>query len=248
MNAWPMEEMKAQIEALREAFSADKDKPFELKASFPFGTPSDTYAASPPPDSQYYQTQIPEEERSHPPANAPYSSLQVMTPPVSRGSGFETSQLQPNNGGMVAAAYDPATSTNNYGQAYPQPALTGLEEINWNPAPILAQWDEAFAIPPAALAPTPLTASTPSSVPLSMLQQQPHQMLPISPPRPSPYQAQFPPPGQQPSIPMPSATYSTSFVSPKQWQQSVANVMDPYGHKRRLLYSELEQQASKRAK
>lgn len=36
---WPMPDLTAQIESLRDAFSADTSKPFELKRSFPFGSP-----------------------------------------------------------------------------------------------------------------------------------------------------------------------------------------------------------------
>ena len=38
--AWPMPEMQAQIDALREAFSADTSKPFMLKPSFPYNSPA----------------------------------------------------------------------------------------------------------------------------------------------------------------------------------------------------------------
>jgi hypothetical protein len=36
---WPMESMRKQVDGLREAFSADISKPFELKPAFPFGSP-----------------------------------------------------------------------------------------------------------------------------------------------------------------------------------------------------------------
>ena len=39
INSWPMPHVKAQIDALREAFSADTARPFVLKRSFPFGSP-----------------------------------------------------------------------------------------------------------------------------------------------------------------------------------------------------------------
>ena len=44
INACPIQGMKAQISALCHTFfSADKDKPFQFKASVPSGTPSDSY-------------------------------------------------------------------------------------------------------------------------------------------------------------------------------------------------------------
>lgn len=49
-----MPEMQAQIDSLRLAFSADVNRPFELKPTFPYGSPSEPYHPSPPPlDSQY---------------------------------------------------------------------------------------------------------------------------------------------------------------------------------------------------
>jgi hypothetical protein len=38
-TAWKMDTVIQQINALREAFSADVSKPFELKPDFPFGSP-----------------------------------------------------------------------------------------------------------------------------------------------------------------------------------------------------------------
>jgi hypothetical protein len=37
---WPMHIIKLQVQALREAFSADTGKPFELKPGFPYGSPT----------------------------------------------------------------------------------------------------------------------------------------------------------------------------------------------------------------
>jgi hypothetical protein len=45
---WPMPEMQQQIDALREAFSADMRKPFILKPSFPYGSPGASVRATPP--------------------------------------------------------------------------------------------------------------------------------------------------------------------------------------------------------
>ena len=39
INFWPMPHVKAQIDALREAFSEDTGKPFVLKRSFPYPSP-----------------------------------------------------------------------------------------------------------------------------------------------------------------------------------------------------------------
>lgn len=53
---WPLPEVQAQVNSLREAFSADINKPFDLKPSFPFGSPS-IRNSSPINDGAYNQQQ-----------------------------------------------------------------------------------------------------------------------------------------------------------------------------------------------
>ncbi|KAI1076155.1 hypothetical protein F5B20DRAFT_556947 [Whalleya microplaca] len=48
MHSWPLPEMLKQIDAVREAFSADTRKPFVLKPSFPYGSPHPSNNSSPP--------------------------------------------------------------------------------------------------------------------------------------------------------------------------------------------------------
>lgn len=47
MSAWPMPEVQRQVNAVREAFSANIRKPFELKPSFPYGSPTSSSATPP---------------------------------------------------------------------------------------------------------------------------------------------------------------------------------------------------------
>lgn len=47
MGVWPMPEVQKQINAVREAFSADTRKPFELKPTFPYGSPASSSATPP---------------------------------------------------------------------------------------------------------------------------------------------------------------------------------------------------------
>lgn len=47
MAAWPMPEVQKQVNAVREAFSADVRKPFTLKPSFPYGSPTSSSATPP---------------------------------------------------------------------------------------------------------------------------------------------------------------------------------------------------------
>ena len=47
MGAWPMPEVQRQVNAVREAFSADVRKPFVLKPTFPYGSPTSSSATPP---------------------------------------------------------------------------------------------------------------------------------------------------------------------------------------------------------
>ncbi|KIH88085.1 C6 finger domain protein [Sporothrix brasiliensis 5110] len=49
MSSWPMADMQRQIDAMREAFSADVRKPFVLKPTFPYGSPSPSSSHPSPP-------------------------------------------------------------------------------------------------------------------------------------------------------------------------------------------------------
>lgn len=92
-SAWPMPEMQQQIDSLREAFSADIRKPFELKGSFPYGSPGAPAQPSPPQVSQYQQPQMvrtPMDLINLNAHNAQHSQVNYsshpITPPVSAGA------------------------------------------------------------------------------------------------------------------------------------------------------------------
>lgn len=55
MDAWSMPELQKQIDAVREAFSADTRKAFVLKPTFPYGSPHPSSHSSPPGGSQGYR-------------------------------------------------------------------------------------------------------------------------------------------------------------------------------------------------
>lgn len=96
-GAWPMPEIQAQIDSLRLAFSADINRPFELKSTFPYGSPSEPYHPSPPPfDSSHYTPPLNQVTDSVP-SRVGYSAYPI-TPPMSTGTEdakSESSQLQP---------------------------------------------------------------------------------------------------------------------------------------------------------
>lgn len=53
MDAWPMPDMQRHIDAVREAFSADTRKPFALKPSFPYGSPTTSHSSPPSMNDSY---------------------------------------------------------------------------------------------------------------------------------------------------------------------------------------------------
>ena len=48
MEAWSMPDLQQQVDAIREAFSADVRRPFVLKPSFPYGSPHPSNRSTPP--------------------------------------------------------------------------------------------------------------------------------------------------------------------------------------------------------
>lgn len=95
-SAWPMPEIQAQIDSLRLAFSANINRPFELKPTFPYGSPSEPYQPSPTLETQYHPqpsqiSNIQERAGFHP---------YPITPPISadtEDSKAGTPQLQSAN-------------------------------------------------------------------------------------------------------------------------------------------------------
>ena len=90
MEVNPMEDTRAQIESLREAFSADVQKPFTLKPSFPYGSPIAPFAPSPPGDASHSHFDPPAPpapqnqsmEHQQTPSQFDFNPL---TPPISAG-------------------------------------------------------------------------------------------------------------------------------------------------------------------
>lgn len=122
---WPLPEIQAQIDTLRLAFSADINRPFELRASFPYGSPSEPYQPSPPAFEAQYN------HFGHPQAPSPHRlgyTTHPITPPISAGtedSKPESPQLQ--NMGMLRP--HPASS---------QPLGVPLVDANnWDPTRII---------------------------------------------------------------------------------------------------------------
>lgn len=258
----PMQhDMKMQIEGLLEAFSADRSKPFELKASFPFGSPSEPLRPSPPPPYQQSATLAHDPYRSQ---RTQSYSFQPITPPISatpRDSSLTSPYTHPN---LTAVGDHHETQ---YPTEYTQQAYASVEEQPWNPTPILNQFNHAFSfIPPTGLAPPP--SSTPSSQDSTYAATAGLQSLQpsLSPPGSASYLPQYSmsmsqsvsasttqehvyPTQYAAATPQASGNAPTaSYVSPGEWQRSVASVFNPDGLKRRMDPSEMAAQSLKRAR
>lgn len=123
-SAWPVPEMQSQIESLREAFSADTSRPFELKRSFPFGSPiSAGLQPSPPLDANTHHPILTRHESVTP---MPYQTT-PMTPPISASLGFEESKEK---------AFSTASMPIPHGNL-PVQTLMGSGQVEWNPTPII---------------------------------------------------------------------------------------------------------------
>ncbi len=118
-SAWPMPEMQSQIDALREAFSADINKPFRLRHNFPHGSPRAPlkHSQSEPAETKYPPTlgRQPSHEQS---ARIRYGT-QPLTPPISAG-------LEDTNSGSMNLGMMP----NSLHQGL------GFDQSEWNPSKI----------------------------------------------------------------------------------------------------------------
>ena len=118
-QTWPLPEIEPQIESLRQAFSADTSRPFELRASFPYGSPSEQYNSSPPPaiESQYNQYGQPSPHRIG------YHSHSATPPTGADDSKSDTSQ--PTTMSMLQSH-----------MANPQLGVPLVDQESWDPTRI----------------------------------------------------------------------------------------------------------------
>lgn len=198
MSSWPMPETEHQINALRSAFSADISKPFELKPSFPLGSSPDSYGPSPPaqplPQSDAYQHHQPPQVMV--PSNNSYmnqhmGNLQtnsyLATPPVSAVSDSKPQSPLHQHAYDMNAQIPPMPPGGFY---HPHQNMSPHEAPQWNPTPIIEQFNTAFSIPASALAPPGYT----SSPPIHMSHDPHHQAyLQNTPSPPYPAATTFPP-------------------------------------------------------
>ena len=121
-SSCPMPEMQTQIDALREAFSADVSQPFRLRSNFPYGSPKAPLRQSEPAEMKYRPTL--DHHSSHEQAAPIRYATQPLTPPMTAG-------LEPPGSGSMNLGMMPSGHTQGL-------ALDdmGLDPSEWNPTPL----------------------------------------------------------------------------------------------------------------
>lgn len=125
---WPMADMQTQIDALREAFSADCSRPFELRPGFPHSSPPRSHPRKSPPLDLKHQhpsviRQISHEQR----APIEYEP-QPITPPISVGHEEHDRSYIPTSLDMISGSGVECNSATS--------DLTGVDYASWNPTRI----------------------------------------------------------------------------------------------------------------
>ena len=248
-TAWPMAELQAQIQSLREAFSADISKPFEMKPSFPYASPTIGSAPSPPSDLRYDRTMTPQNAQDQ----ASHLSYHPgpMTPPISAGldeakdGSMAATTLtimaggprhSPVPGNHVAEdAWNPTRLFEYGAKSLAESSRVGRKIAN----PPRSQWATAFGSPQASTASGPGSLNHQNSPPLysPTASTASHHDLPL--PHDSMQQQQQYPvsssmtPISQMQAPTSYSTTSHPYVSPAMWQDTVASTYVSNDLKRR---------------
>lgn len=241
-TAWPMPEMQSRIDALREAFSADTSRPFELKSSFPYGSPLLNMQSSPPLDVKYQHQGLSGQVSREQTTQVQYHP-QPLTPPIAgdhedRGRPMSADSLRITGNGQQLSS---ASIETDQAAWNPTPIFEyGPEEqkhkVKLNTNKLNSQWTTAFEIPSSIMNVsnnlpqsssalyTPTTLGAHDLPPLHDAMQQHYSaslsMAPLS--------------RMQSVLPQPSYTSAgPSFVTSSMWRDTVASTFDPGGLKRR---------------
>ncbi|KAI1090351.1 hypothetical protein F5B19DRAFT_484623 [Rostrohypoxylon terebratum] len=227
MHSWPLPEMIKQIDAVREAFSADTRKPFVLKPSFPYGSPHPSSHSSPPTANTYK------------PPMLQTSSMDSMDPHTGQQVSYANHPITPISASSADNKSDSPSAQSlslmTPGQSTQASTLAGGLSLGdhsaWNPSRLFDQWNTTFGTQqiqsqPTSVAPHSSSLSVGSS---------------SGAPEISPAQDLHLGTGSLPAVtqPMPHQQYTAppmqAFVTPAMWQESVASVYEG-GLKRRWDY------------
>ncbi|GAP88713.2 putative lipase regulator 1 [Rosellinia necatrix] len=151
MDSWPLPEMQKQIDAVREAFSADTRKPFVLKPSFPYGSPHPSTQSSPPRATTFKPPMLR--------TNSLDPNLDIHTGPHSHS----LSVL-----GASQSTQPPLSHS-----------LSLVDPPTWNPSRIFDQWNSAFGAPEVPTSQDMAIVGTPLSAPPPQLPHQQYTAPPV---------------------------------------------------------------------
>ncbi|KAF2435693.1 hypothetical protein EJ08DRAFT_692270 [Tothia fuscella] len=229
---WPMPEVHAQINALREAFSEDISQPFQLKSGFPFGSPGTQRLASPLTDGAYQPRSVPQNVAMDSVGQINYNTTQPITPPVSIAD-----EILKADSPVVQSLAMTAPQVHT-----PQPMLqhqNSYPEQQWNPTKIFDQWNVAFGTPPSSTASQPSPPLQQPSTSNYEVRSNPDITQHTYPPHAaySPHANNM----QVPAAVQTQASYTScplppGYVTPTMWQDVVASSFSD-GMKRRWDYS-----------
>ncbi|OAK93543.1 hypothetical protein IQ06DRAFT_93612 [Phaeosphaeriaceae sp. SRC1lsM3a] len=243
--SFPIPEMQQQVNSLRQAFSADITKPFEMKPTFPFGSPQVASQSSPLSNHGSYRSRHPSQTSPlEQPGQVNYHAHPI-TPPIS-ASDRDAKADSPVAQSLVMMASGQRAPAPSHGMQMQEPA-------QWNPQRIFDQWNVAFGTPPpSATSQTspPLRPGPPGNNNFDMRTPQDPSQSNYNLASASPQSAVMP--GAASQLP-PSTGYASnnpSYVTPSMWQEVVASSF-PDGLKRRWDHggsSVPDQQMYKRAR
>lgn len=252
-----MPETKAQIDALREAFSADTSKPFELKPNFPYRSPSPNMQPSPSFDIKYQHDvlsrpnsngQIAQVAYHHQPLTPPMSGehddpnqpLSATSMPIMPTIEHQTIPLTSNSIDSDPIAWNPSRIFEYDLEKHKVKSSTNKSNSQWNTAFGTSGLDSTRTVPMPQPSPPLYTSSAIGSHELPPLhdamQRQTQQQYSVqSSIAPIPAIPAIPAIPEAPAVmSQPSYTSpSPSFVTSSMWRETVANTYDPGGHKRR---------------
>ncbi|KAL6859910.1 hypothetical protein ACO1O0_003934 [Amphichorda felina] len=134
MEVWAMPDLRQQVEAVREAFSADTRKRFVLKPSFPYGSPRPSNHSSPPQGSHSYRSAA-DHTASMDQHLGPQTTQTVsytghpISPPVSTGAADSKGDSPAGQPIMMMSQGDQAPGVQ-------QQSMSLADHPSWNPAKI----------------------------------------------------------------------------------------------------------------
>ncbi|KAI1641646.1 uncharacterized protein F4817DRAFT_45343 [Daldinia loculata] len=221
MHSWPLPEMLKQIDAVREAFSADVRKPFILKPSFPYGSPHPSSHPSPPIANTFKPPMLQTSSLDHgmDPQTGQHSQVSYVNHPITPISVGSADNKSDSPSAQSLSIMNPGQSAH---ASTLSSAISLGDHPTWNPSRLFEQWNSTFGTQqiqsqPTSVAPQSSSLSVPSSsgapeVPTSQDMQLAGASLPAVT-QPLSHQQYSAPPVQ-------------TFVTPAMWQESVASVYE----------------------